>query len=600
MDGKRPDKMMFERLAEIHRAVAGSLDFDEVLRLIVDHAAELIDGEASLLLLADGQGLLRVRAARGVDADVVRGFSMPREEALVESLRALLGLGLGDALFAVPIVIDPSLHGMLAVVCRSREDGGEGREVELLEALADAATIALVNAQLYEKMRAARQEAERRALALMRLQEASVGLLILDSEAPTHDRLIEILCHVTDAPRGIYWLLDTARAEEPALVSRGSYGFRRTPRNETDLRMQELMQRIELDSVHPVSRAARAMSVVALPDTRSDQAWIEVSSVWGRTGIRSVLAVPLRARGRLLGVVALCWHEVDRCLDEATINTAEVMANQVAAALDTAALVDELSRANRLKDQFLATLSHELRNPLNVILGSSEVLAHDPEAQRIPAVRQAADAIRRNAVVQAQLVSDLLDLSRLQTGKLAINRQPVALSALIGDGIETVRADAAAKRIALRVERPEEPLLAEADPVRVQQIAWNLVSNAVKFTPEGGTVGVRLEREGDCARLTVEDTGQGMDPEFLPDVFEMFRQADASMNPRHGGMGIGLALVRQLVDLHGGRVRAESEGAGHGSRFTVWLPLGGVPSGGTNAEAALAEASPASPGLVDY
>jgi len=421
--------------------------------------------------------------------------------------------------------------------------------------------------------RLGRLEAERRNEALVRLQEASAGLLGLEGEAPSHDGLIEIFCHVTGAPRGVYWLLDDSLPGLPALIARGTYGMRRTPRNDIDRRMQELLLRVEIISDHPVARAARMMSPVALPDTQSDESWTELSNLWSITGIRSLLAVPLRARGRLLGVVALSWREPNHCADEAVVRTAEVIANQVAAALDTASLIEELSRANRLKDEFLATLSHELRNPLNVIAGYSEILSRDPEAQRLPVVRKAAEVIRRNALTQERLVSDLLDLSRLQTGKLALFRQPVQLAPLLNDAAEAVRAEAVLKRIELRVEKAEESLLVDADPVRIQQIVWNLLQNAVKFTPEGGRIVVRLEQEGREARLVVEDNGQGLDAGFLPGLFDMFSQEDSRMSRRHGGLGIGLALVRQLVELHGGRVRAESEGQDRGSRFTVWLPL---------------------------
>lgn len=567
-------KRMFERLTEIHRAVAASLGFEEVLRLIVSHAAELVEADAVLLLLSDAQGHLRVRASRGLPEEATRDLSLPREEAIVDRLRGLLALSRADVLTAVPIVVDPSLHGMLVAAVRAPggSPGGE-REAELLEALANTAAVALVHTQIYEKMRSARFEAERRAAALMRLQEASADLLLLEGEVPSHDRLIEILCNVTGAPRGVAWLLDESEPAAPVLVSRGTYSFRRTPRNDTDRRMQELMLRVALSSPHPVARAARTKKLVALPDTAIEEASSEVSGLWHRTGILSVLAVPLRARGRVLGVVALCWHEVGRCCDEATIHTAEVIANQLAAVLDTAVLVEDLSRASRLKDEFLATLSHELRNPLNVIVGYAEILSRNPDAQRLPLARQAAEVIRRNALTQAQLVSDLLDLSRLQTGKLTIHRQPVALVPLLTDAAEGVRGDADAKGIRLEVEIPEEPLPIEADAVRVRQIIWNLLHNAVKFTPEGGKVTIRLDREGGEARLMVKDTGQGMDAAFLPDVFEMFRQAEAGLSRRHGGLGIGLALVRQLVELHGGRVRAESEGTGKGSCFTVWLPI---------------------------
>jgi signal transduction histidine kinase/CheY-like chemotaxis protein len=574
MDEQRTGKRMFERLTEIHRAVAASLGFDEVLRLIVSHAAELVDAEIVLLLLADDQGCLRVRASQGLLKGATHDLSLPREEAVAERLRGLLALSPSDLVTAVPVVVDPTLHGMLVTAVRAPggSPGGE-REAELLEALANTAAVALVHTQIYEKMRSARFEAERRAAALMRLQEASADLLRLDGEVPSHDRLIEILCNVTGAPRGVSWLLDESDPASPALVARGTYSFRRVPRNETDRRMQELMLRVAPGSSHPVARASRTMSLVALPDTEIEEASSEVSALWNRTGIRSVLVVPLRARGKVLGVVALCWHEAGRCCDEATIHTAEVIANQLAAVLDTAALVEELSRASRLKDEFLATLSHELRNPLNVIVGYAEILSRNPEAQKLPLARQAAEVIRRNAMTQAQLVSDLLDLSRLQTGKLTIHRQPVALVPLLTDAAEGVRGDADAKGIRLEVETSDGPLPIEADAVRVRQILWNLLHNAVKFTPEGGKVTIRLARDGGEARLSVEDTGQGMDAGFLPEVFEMFRQAEAGLSRRHGGLGIGLSLVRQLVELHGGRVRAESEGTGKGSRFTVWLPI---------------------------
>ncbi len=229
--------------------------------------------------------------------------------------------------------------------------------------------------------------------------------------------------------------------------------------------------------------------------------------------------------------------------------------------------------ANRLKDEFLATLSHELRNPLNVIIGYAEILRRSNESQKHAFVVKAAETIRRNALAQAQLVSDLLDLSRMQMGKLSINRQPVSLSTIIADAIETVRAEAARKAISLEIELADDIVVVEGDPIRLGQIAWNLLNNAIKFTPVNGKVTVTLNQEADAAIVVIEDTGQGIPSEFLPHVFEMFRQADASSARRQGGMGIGLALVNQLVKLHGGRVEVISEGEGRGARFTVWLPL---------------------------
>jgi len=234
---------------------------------------------------------------------------------------------------------------------------------------------------------------------------------------------------------------------------------------------------------------------------------------------------------------------------------------------------DAAEKANQLKDEFLATLSHELRNPLNVILGYSELLLRMEEIQGSPRLIRMGDALRRNAQSQSQLINDLLDLSRLQRGKISLNQETVSLAAIIDNAVETVRTDAAGKSIEIRVRATDQLLLVDGDRLRLQQIAWNLLNNAVKFTPAGGGIEIDLTADADKAVLAVADTGQGIDASFLPHVFEMFRQADGSNRRRHGGLGIGLALVRQLVQLHGGTISAESDGPNRGSRFTVRLPL---------------------------
>ena len=234
---------------------------------------------------------------------------------------------------------------------------------------------------------------------------------------------------------------------------------------------------------------------------------------------------------------------------------------------------DNAEKANQLKDEFLATLSHELRNPLNVILGYSELLLRMPEIEGSPRLIKMGEALRRNAQSQSQLINDLLDLSRLQRGKISLNLEMVSLAAIIDSAVETVRTDAAAKDIEIRLHAGDQLLLVEGDRLRLQQIAWNLLNNAVKFTPAGGSIEINLRNDGDSGVLSVADTGQGIDASFLPYVFEMFRQADGSNRRRHGGLGIGLALVRQLVQLHGGAISAESDGPNRGSRFTIHLPL---------------------------
>jgi PAS domain S-box-containing protein len=230
----------------------------------------------------------------------------------------------------------------------------------------------------------------------------------------------------------------------------------------------------------------------------------------------------------------------------------------------------EAERANRMKDEFLAMISHELRTPLNAILGWTHLLRR-PDAA--PGHRdRCLDIIERNTRLQVQLISDLLDVSRITTGKLHLELSSVDLPLVIEAAIDACRSTAEAKPVTLGAMIDPAPLTLEGDPGRMQQAVMNLVTNAIKFTPKGGRVTVSLARRGERAVITVRDTGQGIAPEFLPHIFERFSQADASMARRHGGLGLGLAIVEHLVGLHGGDARAESEGLGLGATFTITLP----------------------------
>ncbi len=225
--------------------------------------------------------------------------------------------------------------------------------------------------------------------------------------------------------------------------------------------------------------------------------------------------------------------------------------------------------ANRLKDEFLATLSHELRTPLNAVLGWTRVL-RGPGVEGDARAR-ALESIERNARVQARLVEDLLEVSRIVTGKLRLDVRATDLAAIVDSALQVMRPAAVAKRIRLRADLRVRPAMTSGDPDRLQQVIWNLLSNAVKFTPVGGDVDVQLRRE-DGFVLAIRDTGIGIERKFLPHVFEPFRQADGTASREHGGLGLGLAIVKQIVQLHGGTVRAESGGAGTGSTFEVHLP----------------------------
>jgi signal transduction histidine kinase len=229
----------------------------------------------------------------------------------------------------------------------------------------------------------------------------------------------------------------------------------------------------------------------------------------------------------------------------------------------------EAESANRLKDEFLATLSHELRTPLNAILGWAHVLgqsAHDRDM-----VQRAAAVIRQNATSQSQLIDDILDVSRIIGGKLVLNTQQMAMHVIIDDAIDSLMPAAEAKSIMVTREFDRD-IMVVGDRDRLQQIVWNLVSNALKFTPKGGHVEVSLrEVEGD-AEVSITDSGIGISAEFLPFVFDRFRQADSSMSRRHSGLGLGMAIVRHLVELHGGTVSVESDGEGKGATFRIRMP----------------------------
>ena len=240
----------------------------------------------------------------------------------------------------------------------------------------------------------------------------------------------------------------------------------------------------------------------------------------------------------------------------------------------TAALERERD-ANRLKDEFLATLSHELRTPLNAVLGWTRVL----RAARVepPTQERALESIERNARAQARLIEDLLEISRIVTGKLRLQVRDTDLAAIVDAAVEIVQPAAMAKRLRLVVDIGPRPAMTSGDPDRLQQVVWNLLSNAVKFTPDDGTVTVRLARS-DGYRLTVEDTGTGIEARFLPYVFEAFRQADGSASREHGGLGLGLAIAKQLVEAHGGTIQARSGGKDAGATFEVFLPSVVMPS----------------------
>jgi PAS domain S-box-containing protein len=298
--------------------------------------------------------------------------------------------------------------------------------------------------------------------------------------------------------------------------------------------------------------------------------------------LRSAMIVPLIARGRTLGAMTYVWAESEHTYTKDDLVIAEELAHRCAIAIDNARLYAAEQRArqaadvaNRAKDEFLATVSHELRTPLNAIMGWAKMLSSGvlDESKRVRAV----DTIDRNAVAMAQLIEDLLDISRIISGKMRLEVQPVDLARVIEAAIESIKPAADAKEIRVNAvldTSREAPLM--GDPTRLQQVVWNLLSNAVKFTSKGGRIDVVLRTTNSEVEIAVTDTGKGIDRHFLPHVFDPFRQEDASHTRSRGGLGLGLAITRQLVELHGGRIEARSEGEGRGSCFLVRLPMAAV------------------------
>jgi signal transduction histidine kinase len=238
---------------------------------------------------------------------------------------------------------------------------------------------------------------------------------------------------------------------------------------------------------------------------------------------------------------------------------------------ERALLLAEAEAANRTKDEFLATMSHELRTPMTAILGWAQLLRSNTLGEE-DFVR-ALEIVERNAQAQNKLIEDLLDISRIITGKLRLDVRGVDLAAVVGAVVEALRPTAEAKAIRLQAMLDPQASPVSGDADRLQQVVWNLLSNAIKFTPKGGRVQVRLERVNSHVEIIVSDSGKGISAEFLPHVFDRFRQADSTSTRKHGGMGLGLSIVRQLVELHGGTVSVESGGVGQGATFIVQLPL---------------------------
>jgi signal transduction histidine kinase/CHASE1-domain containing sensor protein/CheY-like chemotaxis protein len=511
----------------------------------------------------DTPGDERVLHRAGIDAAGGRFDSTRRIDVagrvwtlafVARAYRSALSPGLlGAGIMLVGLVVSALLYTMLRAEVRARRMA-EGSARQLAEAATE-------RERALARERHARGQAERLA-AISRaltstLDVARLGEMIVDSVRALTGTRASILYRVDDRPDELR-LFASSGDVGPALT-RGT---------------------VIPATTGAVGLALRDRRPVVTPNFMQDPRIAvppDVASWLAAVPHRSVLALPLVAHGRLIGALVL-GDEPGRAFTDEEVGVAEAFASQAATALENARLLEDAEtartlaeRANRAKDEFLATVSHELRTPLNAILGWARMLRADslPPEQG----RHALAVIERNAVTQAQLVDDLLDVSRITTGKVQLDIGQVDLARVIDAAVDAVRPAANAKRIHLATALSRAAGRVAGDADRLQQVVWNLLANAIKFTPAGGEVTVSLERRGDHGVIVVRDTGEGIPAATLPHVFERFHQADSSSTRAHRGLGIGLALVKHLVELHGGAVAAESAGRDCGSTFTVTLPL---------------------------
>jgi signal transduction histidine kinase/ActR/RegA family two-component response regulator len=471
----------------------------------------------------------------------------------------------------VPFIARGRTLGALSLVL-----GASGRrytEADLAVAtdLARRAALAIDNARLYTESEARRRAAE--ALA-------ETGRVLSQSLD-----VADVACRVADSVRwliranpSVVYRLDPATGDYLPLAMSGDAG----PRFGRHFRIPS--------GVGAVGLAVRERAPVVTPDLTADPRIAldpETRARLEAAPHRAALVVPLVVHGDIIGAL-LVGDRAGRVFTGDEVQLAQVFADQAGIALENARLYEEATRrreaeqgaraeaeaANRAKDHFLATLSHELRTPLTAMLGWTRLLRTGRLDEA--AAARALASVERNTELLTQLIDDMLDVSRIASGKLVIDPRPLDLLVAIDAALDAVRpaADAKAVTVATALDPSAGPVW--GDPGRLQQVMWNLLSNAVKFTPSRGRVDVLLERVPDGARITVRDTGQGIRADFLPYIFDPFRQADTGFTRRYGGLGLGLAIARELVEMHGGSIRAESEGEGRGATFTVTLPVIGL------------------------
>ncbi|HEX8651108.1 MAG TPA: GAF domain-containing protein [Pyrinomonadaceae bacterium] len=468
------------------------------------------------------------------------------------------------SVLSVPMRIKRELIGFIYVA--NRPGGFRERDVRLLEIFGAQAAETIANARLFATIQA---QAEREAVVnrlLLILQQTS-------DPKRAAETVVERVGEVLDLDRCIVILF----ADNEHGDFRGEWCRTGIARVSDDPEVQER-------SPIPYWIKTHRQPLV-ISDVQTHQLAEGIEDLIEKTGLRSIAVVPILHQGRVIGALNAHQTRHQRRWAEDDIDLLTAVATQVGSTLENARLISELREANRLKDEFLATVSHELRTPLTAIRGWVELLSESELMATDEELADGINVIKNSAASLSQLISDLLDLSRIQRKVLRLECKPYDINLAILDAEQTVRQSALARNLDLRLALDENLPAVNIDPQRIQQVLWNLLTNSIKFTPEGGQIIVRSrlidtakilvnEDETEATRwvvVEVEDTGEGIPADFLPYVWDRFRQADGSTTRRHGGLGIGLALVKELVEAHGGHAEAKSDG--HGATFTVRLPV---------------------------
>jgi signal transduction histidine kinase/DNA-binding response OmpR family regulator len=491
-----------------------------------------------LLPSFDGIAALAVAHAQRPDTPFIFVSGTLGEELATETLKQ----------GATDYVVKQRLDRLIPAIDRALSEAGQRRERRRAEQERD---------RLLEETRRAMENAERQTRQLEGLAQAAVAV----TSAVGIDELLHVLKHwlqtiivcdevIAELPEFDELLALSPAANRDGEVADGHANDGPITRLDVDRLVRQENRPIRVPrSAHRQSGAER----------------------------EAYLAVPLISRGgQNLGYVRLSSRkraEFSKSDEAAVVQMAQlasVAAENIRFYKATQAARAEAEAANRMKDQFLATLSHELRTPLNAILGWATLLSRGNLAPQ--EMMEAASVIERNTKVQSQLIDDLLDISRIISGKLRLAVEPVHLPEVISAALAATAPAAEAKGVTIQTHISGDACDVRGDPARLQQVIWNLVSNAVKFTPRGGTIDIRCHRSEDSIEISVTDTGCGIEPAFLPFVFDRFRQADGSSTRMHGGLGLGLSIVRQLVEMHGGQIWVTSPGLGQGATFTVSIP----------------------------